>query len=134
MKPSVFINLRSQLREYKETCDRFSYDPSGHDLEEIMQYFLTIGSGGTTLTEALLIMEDEIPFDIPALNSISANPNLGKYISYLTKRPKLMKVLNQIISMNFELLDDWMEIYKLKQKRAKLRGDVYSTDEYPAMI
>lgn len=140
MLPSELVQLQLQYIQYQSFCNRFGYTPTEMDRKNVVRYLLLMAGDGTctTLSESE-INEKWVPLfeahghgsDFSFLDSAGSisipDIGLGKYVSYLFKRPALSRLFKEEMMDEFEKMRQWKKLMELKKKLAAAKGEPFAS-------
>ena len=151
LRPSVRVAIVDGWNEYVRLCDRFKHVPTREQQEEILKFMLLMNSSGTaTLCESEvqeakgLILEshhgggEDYKFfgssDHGYSHGEGSKIEIGKYISYIFKRPRIMGLFSEEMRDEFSKIKGWLALIEKKKQLAELKGEPPSSgSDYPKL-
>lgn len=153
LRPSVRVAIVDEWNEYIRLCNRFKHVPTREQQEEILKFMLLMNSSGTaTLCESEIQEakgfiterhaavqawdgEDYKFFDSEGYGHGNGSKiEIGKYISYIFKRPRIMGLFSEEMRDEFSKIRSWVALVEKKKQLAELNGEAPSSgSNYPKL-
>jgi hypothetical protein len=142
ISPIEYSILSDELNEFVTLCNKYNYQPTKEDVEDIVKFLLLYNSASTTLCESILIdkLYESSVYDpqkdwesatglavaggaLAVIGSVWAVKNTAKYIKYLFKKGKVKKAIAAEYQLEFDKLEQYKKLNILKAKVAELEGN-----------
>ena len=147
LKPSIIINLQTDLKDFANLCNEINYKPTEEQIKEFLNFLLILQhhSSTGTMTESYSVINnnqsekflielfesylkdtgvnEEFSFDQIGTALSSAKEKGGeawKYLKYVFKKGKVKSSIGKELQLNNKILSTFIQLVNAKTELAKL--------------